>query len=122
VQRRVFSALNARTTEGGANRFAYFAIRDLRLELQLGQVMGFVGPNGAGKSTTLKLLMALVQQDGGDIRAFGYSMPRDQATPVLAAEGIEIMYQTIVPSEQRAAPAGAQEAFAVPRLAASCAE
>ena len=59
--------------------YKYFALRDLQLQLQPGQIMGFVGPNGAGKSTTLKLLMALVHQDDGDIRALGYSMPRDQA-------------------------------------------
>jgi ABC-type branched-subunit amino acid transport system ATPase component len=44
--------------------YKYFALRDLQLQLQPGQIMGFVGPNGAGKSTTLKLLMALVHQDG----------------------------------------------------------
>jgi ABC-2 type transport system ATP-binding protein len=33
--------------------------------------MGFIGPNGAGKSTTIKLILNLINRDGGVIRVFG---------------------------------------------------
>ena len=32
--------------------FRFFTLEDLSLDLEPGQIMGFVGPNGAGKSTT----------------------------------------------------------------------
>ena len=33
--------------------------------------MGFIGPNGAGKSTTIKLILNLINRDGGEINIFG---------------------------------------------------
>ena len=58
--------------------YRFFALNRISLQLQPGQIMGFVGPNGAGKSTTLKLLMALIRQDSGEIRALGLPMPAAQ--------------------------------------------
>jgi ABC-2 type transport system ATP-binding protein len=40
-------------------------LRDLRLEVQTGEIFGYLGPNGAGKSTTIKLLIGLVQPSAG---------------------------------------------------------
>ncbi|HZF27805.1 MAG TPA: ABC transporter ATP-binding protein [Gammaproteobacteria bacterium] len=65
--------------EGVEKAYRYFQLRDIRLELQTGQILGFVGPNGAGKSTTIRILMALVHQDRGEVRVLGRSMPREQA-------------------------------------------
>ena len=59
--------------------YRFFELRDVNLRLEAGQIMGLVGPNGAGKSTTIRILMALVQQDGGTVRVLGHSMPDDQA-------------------------------------------
>jgi ABC-2 type transport system ATP-binding protein len=63
---------------GVEKAYRYFSLRDIRLELEAGQILGFVGPNGAGKSTTIRILMALVHQDQGDVRVLGRSMPREQ--------------------------------------------
>jgi ABC-2 type transport system ATP-binding protein len=65
--------------EGVDKAYRYFQLRDLGLELEQGQILGFVGPNGAGKSTTIRILMALVHADRGDVRVLGRSMPREQA-------------------------------------------
>jgi len=65
--------------EGVDKTYRFFSLRNLRLELEPGQILGFVGPNGAGKSTTIRILMALVHQDAGDVRVLGRSMPREQA-------------------------------------------
>jgi ABC-2 type transport system ATP-binding protein len=35
------------------------ALQDLDLEVQAGEIFGYVGPNGSGKTTTLKLLVGL---------------------------------------------------------------
>ena len=65
--------------EGVGKAYRFFSLRDIGLELEQGQILGFVGPNGAGKSTTIRILMALVHQDDGDVRVLGRSMPREQA-------------------------------------------
>ena len=65
--------------DGVDKSYRFFNLRDLRLALEPGQILGFVGPNGAGKSTTIRILMALVHQDRGEVRVLGRSMPREQA-------------------------------------------
>ncbi len=59
--------------------YRYFRLSDVHLRLEAGQIMGLVGPNGAGKSTTIRILMGMIRQDGGEVRVLGRSMPREQA-------------------------------------------
>ncbi len=59
--------------------YRFFALSDVGLRLDPGQVMGFVGPNGAGKSTTIRILMGLVRADRGEVRVLGHTMPLEQA-------------------------------------------
>lgn len=47
------------------------ALASLDLEVGAGTVVGFLGPNGAGKSTTIRILLGLLQADGGVVRVFG---------------------------------------------------
>ncbi|MDD5276318.1 MAG: ABC transporter ATP-binding protein [Methylovulum sp.] len=48
-----------------------WALRDINLELQAGDVLGIIGKNGAGKSTLLKLLSQVTSPSTGRIRARG---------------------------------------------------
>jgi ABC-2 type transport system ATP-binding protein len=64
---------------GVTKAFRFFTLQDISLDLEPGQVMGFVGPNGAGKSTTIRLVMGLLRADAGEIRVLGYPMPEGQA-------------------------------------------
>jgi len=48
------------------------ALDGLSLEVEQGQVFGFLGSNGAGKTTTLKLLMRLIFPTGGSARILGH--------------------------------------------------
>jgi ABC-2 type transport system ATP-binding protein len=41
------------------------ALRDLNLEIDRGDIMGFIGPNGAGKTTTIKICATLLQPTSG---------------------------------------------------------
>jgi branched-chain amino acid transport system ATP-binding protein len=50
------------------------AVRDLRLEVRRGEIVGLIGPNGAGKSTTLHAIMGLVPLHGGEVRLGGTSL------------------------------------------------
>lgn len=51
--------------------FKGFTLEDISFRLERGYIMGFIGPNGAGKSTTIRLIMNLINRDGGDIKIFG---------------------------------------------------
>jgi ABC-2 type transport system ATP-binding protein len=65
--------------KGVEKAYRFFRLRDATLALEPGQIMGFVGPNGAGKSTTIRILMALIRQDRGDVRVLGKRMPYEEA-------------------------------------------
>jgi ABC-2 type transport system ATP-binding protein len=62
-----------------------YAVRDLSFRVERGQVLGLLGPNGAGKTTTLRMLMGLIQPDGGEIRVFGHAIR--PGAPVLSRVG-----------------------------------
>jgi ABC-2 type transport system ATP-binding protein len=64
---------------GVRKSFRFFCLDDLSLDLEPGQILGFVGPNGAGKSTTIRLALGLLTPDAGEVRVFGHRMPQAQA-------------------------------------------
>jgi ABC-2 type transport system ATP-binding protein len=64
---------------GVRKNFRFFTLDEVSLDLEPGQIMGFVGPNGAGKSTTLRLMMGMITPDAGEIRVLGHEIPRAQA-------------------------------------------
>ena len=43
-----------------------FALKDLTLKLEAGDLYGFIGPNGAGKTTAMKILATLLQPTYGE--------------------------------------------------------
>lgn len=47
------------------------ALDDLHLEVDEGEIFGFVGPNGAGKTTTIKLLLRIIYPTKGTASIFG---------------------------------------------------
>lgn len=50
---------------------AFWALKDINLDVREGEVWGIVGPNGAGKSTLLKILSRIVKPTSGIIRGNG---------------------------------------------------
>ena len=46
-------------------------LSDINLNIEKGNVYGFLGPNGSGKTTTLSLLLGLLENQKGDIEIFG---------------------------------------------------
>lgn len=46
-------------------------LRDLELEVEVGQVYGLLGPNGSGKSTLIHLMLGFLKPERGTIRLFG---------------------------------------------------
>lgn len=55
----------------GVRRQQVAALANLDLEVQQGEVFGFIGSNGAGKSTTIKILMGLIKPTDGQAWLFG---------------------------------------------------
>lgn len=46
-------------------------LHGINLQVNKGDVYGFLGPNGSGKTTTLSLLLGLLKNQKGEIRFFG---------------------------------------------------
>lgn len=42
-------------------------VKDINFSVPEGTVFGFIGQNGAGKTTTMKMILGLLQMDGGEI-------------------------------------------------------
>ncbi len=56
------------------------AIHNLTLELDEGDLFGFIGPNGSGKTTTMRILATLLQPTWGEATICGHSIythPKD---------------------------------------------
>ena len=49
----------------------YHAVSDLSLEVNGGEIFGFLGLNGAGKSTTIKMMLSLLKPSSGSIYMLG---------------------------------------------------
>ena len=54
-----------------------YAVRDLSLHIEKGDVFGFIGHNGAGKTTTIKSATGLLEFDEGEIYIDGVSIKKD---------------------------------------------
>ena len=65
-------------TEGLTKRYGHqFAVSNLTLQIQEGEVFGFLGPNGAGKTTTLLMFLGLTEPTSGKVRVMGFDPTRD---------------------------------------------
>ena len=63
--------MNALELRGLTKHYKDFTLGPLDLTLPGGTICGLIGENGAGKSTTIRLIMDMVQQDGGTVTILG---------------------------------------------------
>lgn len=68
------------STEQLTRRFGNtLAVDALTLEIDEGEVFGFLGHNGAGKTTTVRLINGVLSPTGGSVRVFGLDPGTDGA-------------------------------------------
>ncbi|MBM7600260.1 ABC-2 type transport system ATP-binding protein [Virgibacillus halotolerans] len=46
----------------------FYAVKNLNMFIEKGEIVGLLGPNGAGKSTAISMLSSLVEPTEGDVR------------------------------------------------------
>lgn len=65
--------------EGLYKRYgSFYALDGLNLQMEKGQIFGFVGPNGAGKTTTMRIMSGLLRADGGKVLINGIDALHNQ--------------------------------------------
>ena len=64
----------SKTYRSGFWMTKFQALSNLNLQVEKGEIFGFVGPNGAGKTTTLKILAGLQEATQGEATLLGKSI------------------------------------------------
>jgi len=57
--------------EGAFKAQDVHAVQDLNLQVQAGEIFGYLGPNGSGKTTTIKMILGLIFPSAGAIEILG---------------------------------------------------
>lgn len=52
-------------------------LKNISIDIEPGQVIGYIGPNGAGKSTTVKILVGLLSDFTGDVYVKGIDIRKN---------------------------------------------
>jgi ABC-2 type transport system ATP-binding protein len=63
------------------------AVDNLTLDVQAGEIFGFLGHNGAGKTTTIRLLNGVIEPTSGSARVLGLD-PQTQGPTLRARTGV----------------------------------
>ncbi|MCB0354168.1 MAG: ABC transporter ATP-binding protein [Bdellovibrionales bacterium] len=56
---------------------SFYAVRDISLEVNKGEIFGFLGVNGAGKTTTLRMITGVLKPSSGSIEIGGYDIEKE---------------------------------------------
>src|SRR5271166_3697336 len=64
--------MSSRHRNNGSNDKSHFwALKDVDLEVEPGEILGLIGSNGAGKSTLLKVLSRITRPTAGRVELYG---------------------------------------------------
>ena len=93
--------MNALELQGLTKHYKDFTLGPLDLTLPGGTICGLIGENGAGKSTTIKLILDMVQRDGGTVTILGRDSrtasvrSKEEIGVVLGSEGIPLCLNAV---------------------------
>ncbi|WP_241387418.1 ABC transporter ATP-binding protein [Rhodococcus sp. CH91] len=62
----------------GSGKDAFYAVRDLELEVREGELFGLLGTNGAGKTSSLEVIQGLSRATEGSVRVLGMDPVRER--------------------------------------------
>lgn len=88
--------MNALELRGLEKHYKDFVLGPLDLTLPGGTICGLIGENGAGKSTTLRLILDVVQRDGGTVNILGRDnrknlvQTKEEIGVVMGSDGIPL--------------------------------
>lgn len=80
------------TAELGVRFGGVWALRDFDLQVEEGEIHGFIGPNGSGKSTLFNLITGRYRPTSGDVRFKGRSL-KGMSPDKRARLGITMKFQ-----------------------------
>ena len=63
---------------GRKKRKTVFAVNDVSLRIERGEIYGLLGANGSGKSTFIRLVSTLLTVEHGRVEVFGHDIVRDE--------------------------------------------
>lgn len=79
-----------------------WAVYQLNLRVEPGEILGFLGPNGAGKSTTVKILTGIIRPTSGRAVVAGYDIvgePLEAKKRLGFVPEQPVLYETLTASE-----------------------
>lgn len=56
----------------------FFAVKDVNISVNKGEIFGLLGPNGAGKTTLLRMLIGIIKPSGGEILYNGLPLENNE--------------------------------------------
>src|SRR4029079_17237550 len=71
IGERLIGAVRDLAPRHRASDNTFWALSDVSLDVEKGDVIGFIGPNGAGKSTLLKVLSRITRPTTGTAEIWG---------------------------------------------------
>ena len=77
----------------------HYAVKDLNVRIEEGQIYGFLGPNGAGKSTTLKMITGILRPTSGSIEFDGHAWKRSDLNHIGALIEMPPLYENLTAYE-----------------------
>ena len=68
------------------------AVKDMRLSVKPGEILGLIGPNGSGKSTVMKLIMGIERPNAGQVLIDGVNVA-GWPSHRIARQGVGLVFQ-----------------------------
>lgn len=80
----------------------FVAVQDLNINVQPGEIFGFLGANGAGKTTTMKMMVGLLPPTEGRVQIGGYDVwaqPREAKRAIGYVPDTPILHELLTAQE-----------------------